>query len=188
MVTNQYLSRMHTRFPLQLQPSQALLLYVAIGGIYVLTSYAYLLPRSIPQGETTLDALWFGIHGLERRVFYASMVASALAFVIATIRFARSLTWKEFPALCVAYSLFLGGATLWTTSLWWFSFNTYANLARVFVIVALCLTTLGAILLFREAWVVRRDLITAISIGLVCFHVAVLDNHRWAYAFIWNSQ
>jgi len=179
---------MHTHFPLQLQPGQALLLYVAIGGIYVLTSYAYLLPRSIPHGETTLDALWFGIHGLERRMFYVSMVVSALAFVIATIRFSRSLTWKEFPALCVAYTLFLAGATLWTTSLWWLSSNTYESMARISVIFALCLTTLGAIVLFREAWIVRRDLITAIAIGLVCFHVAVLDNSRWAYAFLRNSQ
>jgi hypothetical protein len=179
---------MHTQFPLQLQPGQALLLYVAICGIYVLTSYAYLLPKSIPHGETTLDALWFGIHGVERWVFYVSMLVAAFAFIIATIRFSRNLTWNEFPSLCVAYSLFLVGATIWTTSLWWFSLNTYVNLARIFVIFSLCLTTLGAVVLYREAWVVRKDLITAICIGLLCFHVAVFDNSRWAYAFLQNSQ
>lgn len=178
---------MHTRFPLQLKPGQALLLYVAICGIYVLTSYVYLLPRSLPYGETSLDALWFGIDGIERRVFYVSMVISTIAFIIATIRFSRNLTWQEFPPLCVAYSLFLVGATLWTTSLWWFSLNTYANLARMFVIIALCITTLGAILLVREAWVVRKDLVTAIATGLLCIHVAVFDNGRWAYVFLKNA-
>jgi hypothetical protein len=183
---------MHTRFPLTLTPAQALVAYVAVGGVYVLTSYAYLLPRSAvnlapPTRATTstgLDALWFGIRGHERTAFFVSTVVAAVAFLVATMRFARRLTWATFPALCVAYTVFFAGAVLWTTSLWWWTLDVYTVLARVTVVVALCLTTLGAAMLVREAWVVRKDTVAAVAAGLVLVHVGLFDNGRWASAFL----
>ena len=182
---------MHTRFPLVLTPAQAFVAYIAVGGVYVLTSYAYLLPRSAKNlspkshgNAPTLDALWFGIEGPERTAFYVSMVVATIAFVVAMMRFARTVTWASFPALCVAYSVFFVGAVLWTTSLWWWTLNVYTTLARVTVIVALGLTTLGAALLVREAWVVRKDVVAAVAAGLVLMHVGLFDNGRWAAAFL----
>lgn len=180
---------MHTRFPLTLTPTQGLIAYVAVGGIYVLSSYAYLLPRSAanltPDGRaSTLDALWFGIDGSERTAFYVSIVVAAIAFLVATMRFARTVTWASFPALCVAYSIFFVGAMLWTMSLWWWTLDAYTTLARLTVIIALCLTTLGAAMLVREAWVVRKDAVAAMAAGLVLVHVGLFDNGRWAAAFL----
>ena len=181
---------MHTRFPLALTPAQALVAYVAVGGVYVLTSYAYLLPRSAatlapPRGTSpSLDALWFGIDGHERTAFFVSMTIAAVAFLVVTMRFARRLTWATFPALCVAYTVFFAGAVLWTTSLWWWTLDVYTVLARISVVVALCLTTLGAALLVREAWVVRKDTVAAVAAGLVLVHVGLFDNGRWASAFL----
>lgn len=181
---------MHTRFPLAFTPAQALIAYVAVGGVYVLTSYAYLLPRSaanlVPTQKTStgLNALWFGIDGHERTAFVVSTVVAAVAFLIATMRLARRLTWATFPALCVAYSIFFVGAVLWTTSLWWWTLDVYTVLARITVVVALCLTTLGAALLVREAWVVRKDTVAAVAAGLVLVHVGLFDNGRWAGAFL----
>ena len=183
---------MHTRFPLALTPAQALVAYVAVGGVYVLTSYAYLLPRSASNLTPTrgapagLDALWFGIDGRERTAFFVSMVVAAVAFLVAAMRFARSVTWSTFPALCVAYSVFFAGAVLWTVSLWWWTLDVYTVLARITVIVALCLTTLGAAMLVREAWVVRRDTVAAVAAGLVLVHVGLFDNGRWASAFLYH--
>ena len=182
---------MHTRFPLTLTPAQALVAYVAVGGVYVLTSYAYLLPRSAAnlapptRGTSTgLDALWFGIRGHERTAFFVSMTVAAVAFLVATMRLARRLTWAMFPALCVAYTVFFAGAVLWTTSLWWWTLDVYTVLARITVVVALCLTTLGAAMLVREAWVVRQDTVAAVAAGLVLVHVGLFDNGRWASAFL----
>ena len=185
---------MHTRFPLRLTPAQALVAYVVVGGVYVLTSYAYLLPRSAANlasggggsgggGGGPLDALWFGIDGPERTAFYVSMVVATVAFLVATMRFARAVTWPTFPALCVAYTVFFVGAVLWTLSLWWWTLGAYTTLARITVVVALCLTTLGAALLVREAWVVRKDAVAALAAGLVLVHVGLFDNGRWAGAF-----
>ena len=181
---------MHTRFPLTLTPAQALVAYVAVGGVYVLTSYAYLLPRSVANlaptrgTSTSLNALWFGIRGHERTAFFVSMVVAAVAFLVATMRFARRLTWATFPPLCVAYTIFFAGAVLWTTSLWWWTLDVYTVLARISVVVALCLTTLGAALLVREAWVVRKDIVATVAAGLVLVHVGLFDNGRWALAFL----
>lgn len=182
---------MHTRFPLTLTPAQALVAYVLVGGVYVLTGYAYLLPRTAASlapargaSSAGLDALWFGIDGHVRTAFYVSMVVAAVAFLVATMRFARTVTWSTFPALCVAYSIFFVGAVLWTMSLWWWTLGAYTTLARISVIVALCLTTLGAALLVREAWVVRKDTVAAVAAGLVLVHVGLFDNGRWAGAFL----
>ena len=181
---------MHTRFPLSLTPAQALVAYVAVGGVYVLTSYAYLLPRSAANlapthgNSTSLNALWFGIDGHERTAFFVSMAVAAVAFLVATMRFARRLTWATFPALCVAYTVFFTGAVLWTTSLWWWTLDVYTVLARITVVVALCLTTLGAAMLVREAWMVRKDTVAAVAAGLVLMHVGLFDNGRWASAFL----
>lgn len=181
---------MHTRFPLAFTPAQALIAYVAVGGVYVLTSYAYLLPRSAAnlvstqKTSTGLDPLWFGIDGHERTAFFVSMVVAAVAFLVATMRLARRLTWATFPALCVAYSVFFVGAVLWSTSLWWWTLDVYTVLARITVVFALCITTLGAALLVREAWVVRKDTVAAVAAGLVLVHVGLFDNGRWAGAFL----
>ena len=181
---------MHTRFPITLTPAQALVAYVAVGGVYVLTSYAYLLPRSAANlaptrgTSTSLNALWFGIDGQERTAFFVSMTVAAVAFLVATMRLARRLTWARFPALRVAYSIFFAGAVLWTTSLWWWTLDVYTVLARISVVVALCLTTLGAAMLVREAWVVRKDTVATVAAGLVLVHVGLFDNGRWASAFL----
>lgn len=171
---------------MRLSPAAALLLLVALGGAYVITGYAYLLPQAVPTGRT-FDALWFGVDGTERTVFLVSMTVAAFAFLVLSGRLASRVTWPTFPPLCVAYSVFLGGAMLWTTSLWWWSFDAYQWLARASVVAALCLTTLGAGLLVREAWT-RHDVVATVAAVLVLAHVGVLDNGRWAAGFWANTR
>ena len=174
-----------------LTPRNALFLLVAVGGVYTLSSYFYILPQigrksksDIAQKTQSFDELWFGISPSERQLFYISMIIAAIAFCIATGRFMLKITWSQFPSLCISYCIFFAGAILWTFSLWWWSFGVYANLANISVIVALCLTTLGAAMLVREAWVVHRDIIATVAMSLVLVHVALFDNGRWAFAFL----
>lgn len=169
---------MHTKW----SSSTALIVLVLFGGVYVITSYAYLLPKAIKPGAT-FDSLWFGIPATDRRLFYVSMALATIGFVVAFVRFVRDVQWKTFPSLCIPYAIFFTGAVLWTSSLWWWSFDTYTQLARGSVVLALCITTLGAALLLREAWVVRKDTVATIGTALLLMHVTLFDNLYWARAF-----
>lgn len=174
---------------------QVYMLYtVFILGAFVILSYIICLPRVLP--DKSMDALWFGIRGTTRKVYYASMILTAIAFV-------ASLWWlhNHFPKssiniLTQAYTVFLIGAVLWSVCLLlWGTTRAYTAsiiswCTMVLVVLSLCMTSFGsAYLLYtvsNEPNIVVPTWVF-VSLILVFIHVFLLDNIGWAYTFVMHT-
>lgn len=166
------------------------LVLCAIGGAAVLASYVYFLPRVFPKkSANNLNALWFGIDGGLRTTYYVSIVLAALAFLV-------SLVWllvtnnaharQHIQYTLAPHAVFLVGAVLWSIALWTWGHNVPTWwLTRAFVVLALIITTAGAVwLLVEYVQRLRAPWWVCVLVAYVLFHVGVLDNIGWTTAFL----
>ena len=166
------------------------LVLCAVGGAAVLASYVYFLPRVFPKKTAkSISALWFGIDGDLRNVYYVSIVLTALAFLV-------SLVWllvtgnthahQNIHYVFAPYAVFLAGALLWSVALWTWGHNVPTWwLTQTFVVLALTITTAGAVwLLVAYVRHLRAPWWVCVFVAYVLFHVGVLDNIGWTTAFL----
>ena len=166
-----------------------LLALVAVGGAAVLASYAYFLPRVLPRASTDLNALWFGIDGQLRTFYYVSIVLSALCFL-------ASFVWllvtdnaharHHIDRTLVPHSVLFLGAVLWSVALWTWGQNAPSWwVTRSFVVLALTITTVGAVwLLVEYVQTLRAPWWVCLFVAYLLFHVGAMDNIGWVAAFI----
>lgn len=123
-----------------------------VGAIMVLTSYFYYIPKI-----RTKD-LWAGIPNNLQLILTISILIAVVSFLIGM--------WSggNDPKLKWAFFIFYLGASLWAP------FVYYNN--KLMVLVALCLTSLGAFLL--TLWSPRH-----ILFFIVLLHVLIMDNIVW---------
>jgi hypothetical protein len=122
-----------------------------LGAIMVFTSYFYYIPKI-----RTKD-LWAGMSSNLKLLFTISILIAVLSFLIGMWTGNDSkLKW--------AFLIFYLGASLWAPFLY------YNN--QLMVLVALCLTSLGAFLL--TLWSPRH-----ILFFIVLLHVLIMDNIIW---------
>jgi hypothetical protein len=184
-----------------------LLAVVTVLGASVLASYGILLPRVRPDRSVT--ALWFGIDGRLRNVYYASILFSAVCF-LAAFGWVYTKGSEAFAsAVTPAYVVMLLGAVGWSVALWWWGRQSRGSalhtLAVWLTVAALVATSAGAGMLVYTmcggggGGSGRRAVGTAASPAAppwwVCasvwyflFHVLVMDNVGWSYAFVTHSN
>lgn len=75
--------------------------------------------------------------------------------------------------------LFFMGAILWTPFLYHYFIN---NMEKIYIYLALCLTSIGIILLFIYL-MNKGNMISKICIGIFLFHILILDNLIWSIKF-----
>lgn len=159
-----------------------LVLVLAIGGCATLLSYIHFLPRVQPSKP--ISALWFGIKGPLRNVFYVSMFVSMCSFL-------AIVSWLILDNQCPLVHLWLPlfifflGTSTWSVALWRWGVTGGFVWA---VLLSLVATTTGAAWLW---WSVKNRLNAPwwVVWGTVAilFHVGVLDNIGWFVAFL-NAQ
>ena len=185
-------------------PPPLLLSTLLIGGILTLLGYVYFLPRVSPTQP--VSALWFGIQGPVRTVYYVSIVLAAIAFLVMSgwmlFRPSSNHSSERRVQETRGLSVFFAGAILWSVTLWIWGQVSGANhthsgsrtvargIAELAVMMALILTTVGALLLLLE-WTNRglnngghAPWWVVVAAGYVLFHVGVLDNIGWGVAFL----
>ena len=167
----------------------SLLALVAVGGVAVLASYVYFLPRVLPRAANGLNALWFGIDGLSRSFYYVSIVLSALCFLASFIWLLVSddaHARHNVNRTLAPYSVFFVGAVLWSVALWtWGQHAPSSWVTRTFVVFALTLTTVGAVwLLIEYVQALRAPWWACVFVAYLMFHVGLLDNVGWVLAFV----
>lgn len=124
-----------------------------LGAILVFSSYFYYLPK------ITSTNIWAGMSNHLKLLFTISIVIAIVSFLIGM--------WSEgdnISKLRWAFLLFYLGASLWTPFLY------YHN--KWLVLLALCLTSVGALLL--TMWSPRH-----ILFFIVLLHVFIMDNIIW---------
>jgi len=137
-----------------------------IGGILVLGSYFYYLPK-IPT-----ERLWVGLNASWRTLYTISILLSGVAY-LSFLYLNRRRTIHP-----LSLFLFLIAASLWSPSLYYFPQQKWIT------ILSLCLVsaTVGwALALEPTSHVYNRMLL-----GYLLFHVFVMDNIGWSirYFFI----
>lgn len=165
-----------------------LILYTnVVGGALVLLSYVLLLPRTLPDGH--VEPLWFGIDGWTRRVFYGSITVTVITYLWA-------MAWLNQHAIpagrlkyTYAYAVTLVGALSWTVALFlWGRLRHIGSLAKALtaagVALSLLVITLGAWWLAWEAHQNHTPRWVLLFVCFYVFHVTVLDNGVWLYAFV----
>lgn len=130
-----------------------------LGGSLVLLSYFYYLPR------IKSEVLWAGMPKSLRSLFKIFIVIVALSFLIGM--------WagSDDDKLKWAFVIFYIGAALWPLSVY------YNN--KIMVLTALCVTTLGALLL--SLWSPKYLLFF-----IVFLHVLIMDNIIWYRYYLTN--
>ena len=151
-------------------------------GSLVLLSYYVLLPRTLPSGK--VEPLWFGIDGKVRQMYYLSMVLTVVGYLGALWWIHTHASSKTRHTYVNAYIVTLLGALSWSVALWVWGRSTQSRaLAVGGVFGALLLTTLGAWWLVGTAYANRAPWWVISLLGVYVFHVTVLDNGGWFYAF-----
>ena len=170
-------------------------MWLGVGGLVTLLSYALLLPRVQP-GRPVSD-LWFGIDGKVRDGYYASMAVAAAGFLAAgswLVGGTDSPSANTVRArVRLPLTVFFVGSVLWSVALvcWGAAARSHRTWTRDVsvwaVFAALLATTVGA---GGLTWVLGTSKPTPVwvSLGaaLVLLHVGVLDNVGWFRAY-WKA-
>jgi len=162
-------------------------------GVLVIISYVVCLPN-VYENEPT-DALWFGIDGVLRNVYYVSMILTAIAFVGTVWWLYAYFPRHHFEQLQRPYATFLVGAILWSVTLWSWGRSLsvlppykqcLTRIAKLLVIMSLCATSLGSVwIAYRtNQYANRVPIWVNVALFVVCTHVIVLDNIGWTSVFL----
>ena len=176
---------MNQQSSFQLLNPQYLLPTTIILGFFVLLSYYVLLPRTLPS--QTIDPLWFGIDGHLRSFYYTSILCSGVVFLCALYWVSHNINGRNARRYIAAYILLLLSASLWTVSLWWWG-QTSSPVAVWSVFAALLGTTLGSMWVLHNAYSDKAPVWVLLCLVYFAFHVMVLDNVGWFYAFYTHSH
>ena len=158
----------------------ALLCIIIVGGCLVLLSYFILLPRTLPSRR--LDPLWFGIQGTLRTVYYVSILCSAIVFFCSLYWIYHHLDHQNIQSYTNAYILLLLSAMLWAVALWWWGHHP-STVAVWSVCMTLIGTTIGSMWLLYNTYLNNAPQWVLLCLVYFVFHVFVLDNIGWFYAF-----
>ena len=156
-----------------------ILLTNLILGAMVLGSYS-VLPIAIKKGISS-DKLWANIIGKYQYIYIASIFISAIlySYVIYFVTKYIETNKKYYTLLLLGTILFLIGAILWAPFLY---LHFIENISYIFTILALCLTTIGVLLITIYLYN-RGNTFSKVAITYFLFHVFVLDNLIWSIKF-----
>lgn len=159
-----------------------LILNLTLGSVVLLT-YIYFLPLLLKK-KISLDEMWGNIKGRERNLTILSMIISAISFLYVIYYFTITKI-KNKKLVYTAFIIFFIGAILWAPSLYNYFMNKN-DLNLIIMILMLCLTTIGIILLTIYIFSLKKQYLLKLAISLFLFHVLFLDNLNYASRFIEN--
>jgi len=147
-----------------------------IAGAIVILTYLYYIPKLY------LDDAWGNIKGYERKLTIIYMIIAALSFCYILYHYTVNKIEKQI-LLYTSLVIFFIGAILWAPLLYnYFSNKTEINLILMYL--SLCITTIGALLLFIYIFKTKKNYGVKIAITLFLFHILFLDNLNYAIKFI----
>ena len=158
-----------------------LLVLNLICGSLVLLSYMYFLPL-IRKNNVSLNAMWGQITGTERNLTYLSMLVSTVSFIYVLYYFTNN-NIKHRKLVYLGFSLFFIGAISWAPLLYKYFLNKNET-TSLLMILALCLTTMGIILLMVYIFSLEKNYLLKLAISLFGFHILFLDNLNYATRFV----
>ena len=159
-----------------------LLILNIVGGFLVILSYLIFLPL-IRKNNVSLDAMWGQIKGIERDLTYVSMIASAIAFLY-VLHHMITKKRKNTKTLYLGFTVFFIGAILWAPLLYYYFLNKSQFRASLMV-TALCVTSLGAILILLSLYCQERTNYVLLAVySIFFFHILYLDNVNYGSRFI----
>lgn len=143
-------------------------------GIVVLAYYIYFLPYVPNVWGTIPPRTWL------RTWICISVGLSAVAYLFFWVKFVFLSTTLSSPSewcFTIGNALFLIGAMSWPLALYYRGRNRYG----VFVLGVLCLTSIGASLLWTSSLCITADgdMWTIIAASYLLFHVLIMDNIIW---------
>ena len=164
----------------RLSAQRTLLSITVVGGFFVLLSYYALLPRTLPNQK--IEPLWFGINGALRSFYYASIVCSGIVFLGALYWVYHNIDHRNARSYIASYTLLLLSAITWTVALWWWG-QAPSPVAVWGVFTALIGTTIGSLWVLYNVCLNNAPVWVVLCLVYFTFHVLVLDNIGWFYAF-----
>lgn len=152
-----------------------------LSGFLVLFTYVIFLPK-ILNLNISLNKIWGNIKGTQRNLTYISMIISAISFLY-IFRFFTLNKIKYNKIVNIGFIIFYIGAISWAPLLYNYFLNTNeTNL--LLMILSLCLTTFGIILLFIYIFSLKKNYLLKIAITLFLFHVLFLDNLNFSIHYL----
>jgi len=144
----------------------------SLGGSIVLLSYCICL-TPILSSDKGKDWAWAGISGIIRKIYTISMIITAISYIYLVFNMPSTQMAR------ISFIIFLIGASCWTPAL----LATYgfpsSEMYAYCVIVALCLTSIGALMLLYQIWKQNLSWKYCVTGGIVVFHILLLDNIIW---------
>ena len=153
-----------------------LFLNIVCGSIVIFTYFKYL--GGAIQKKIPVDKLWSNIKGNYRNLYYISMIISTFSYLYLLYYF-TFINKKNSKYIGLSMIVFFIGAILWAPFLY---YHFIHNLDKIFVYLALCLTSIGIILIFIYT-MSKGNTISKVCISLFLFHVLFLDNLIWSIKF-----
>ena len=156
---------------------KTLLLINIIGGIIVIYFY-YIYLSDLIEKNISMDKLWANITGGYRNIYILSMLLCVISYLY-IIYYLIFIDKEKHTLVLWGSILFFMGAILWTPFLYHYFIN---NMEKIYIYLALCLTSIGIILLFIYL-MNKGNMISKICIGIFLFHILILDNLIWSIKF-----